>query len=421
MTPLSHRLVSSALVLAAALLFVVGPPAARAITAVPSQIVVSVSPSSPAVGQDVTVTATAKDSSGGTFTGYSAPASWSDSSGTLSPSTPVGFVNGVSRTVARIDRPFRGDVISVTSGSTGKSRAFNVVGPPDHLSTSMSSGITVGTPFTVTVSARDAANNLVTGFAGPATWSDSAGALASSTPNDFVAGVSKTSVQSSAPVRGDRLTVDAGGLSAVSGAFNVVGPATHVEVLAPSSPPAGTAFKITAHARDAAGNIATGYNGPATWTETSGTLTPAAPNDFVAGTSTTTVQVPVAFKSDLVTLTSGGFSARRTFNVFGPLHHIAFTWTPTNVPIDCSSATGSLVARAVDAAGNVLTNYNDPAPTWFLEGATEQAIAPTAPAPFVAGVSNNPSLTITPPSRMSILTIWLISEGKVWPVIVCGG
>ena len=92
------------------------------------------------------------------------------------------------------------------------------------------------------------------------------------------------------------------------------------------------------------------------------------------------------------------------------------------VPRDCSSASGSLVARAVDAVGNVLTSYNDPSPSWFLEGATTgQGISPAAPAPFTAGVSNNPEVTIAPPSRLSGLTIWVLTLGRVWTVRVCGG
>jgi hypothetical protein len=407
-------------VFASALLCLAAVPPGQAATIVPAQIVVKLSSSAPAVGQDITVTATAKDTSGHTYTSWSAPASWSDRSGALSPAAPADFVNGVSTTVAHVDVPFRNDVIAITSGSTGKSRAFNVVGPLDHLSVSVPGSHTVNMPFTVRATARDAANNLVTSFAGSASWSDSAGALASFTPSDFVAGVSRTSVQTSIPLRGDHVAISSDGLSA-SSIFNVIGPATHLSLSIPSSIPVASPFKITARALDAAGNVATGYNAPAGWSETSGTIVPAAPSDFVAGVSTTTAQVPVAFKSDGLTLTSGGLSATGAFNVLGPFDHIALTWTPSSTPpIDCSSAAGSLVAQAQDVAGNVLTSYNDAAPSWFIGGAeATDTISPAVPAPFVAGVSNNPTVTLSV-ARRSALDIGVISSGKVEYVRVCG-
>jgi hypothetical protein len=412
----------ASLVIASASLCLSGVPAARAATVVPSQIVVNLSTRSPGVGQDVTVTMVAKDSSGQTYTSWSGPASWSDSSGALSPAAPNGFVNGVSTTVARVGLPVHNDVISVTSGITAKSPAFNVIGPLDHLSVSVPRSDIVDKPFTVTATARDAADNQVPSFSGSATSSDSAGALSSFAPSDFVAGKSSTSVQSSSPLRGDHVTISSGGLSSTSGAFNVIGPVTHLDLLAPSSVPVASGFKITSHALDAAGNVVTGYNASANWIESSGTISPAAPSDFVAGVSTTTVQVPVALKSDVVTLTSGVLSASRAFRVIGAFDHIALAWTPSSTPpIRCTSAAGSLLARAEDAAGNVISSYNDAAPFWLIQsGQTGDTITPTTPAPFVAGVSRNPNVAVSA-SGLSGLTIWVGTGSKVATVKVCGG
>jgi hypothetical protein len=336
-------------VLAAALLAVVGAPSAGAITTVPAQIAVTLSPSSPAVGQDVRVTAVAKDSLGQTMTSFSVPASWSDRSGALSPGAPADFVNGVSTTVAHIDRAFHGDVISVTAGTTGTSRAFNVLGPLDHLTTSIPSGPKVDTPFNVTISARDAVNNLLTGYTGALAWSDSAGALPA--PSAFAGGVSTTSVQLANPVHNDRLTITTGGLS-VTRSFNVIGPVTKLDLSAPSSVAPATPFKIVASARDAAGNVVPDYNAPASWIDSAGALTPSTPSAFVKGVSTTVAQFPTPVTPDVVTLSTGAFSAHRTITAVGPLDHVALTWTTASAGYLCSSVTGSLVARAVDAALN---------------------------------------------------------------------
>jgi hypothetical protein len=325
----------------------------------------------------------------------------------------------VSTTVAQVTAPFHNDVITITSGITAKSKAFSVVGAADHLSVSVPPA-TVDTPFTIKAMARDAANNLVTSFSGSTSWTDSAGALASFAPSDFVAGVSSTSVQSSAPLRGDHVTISSGGLSAKS-AFNVIGPATHLHLSIPTSAPVASPFTIRSRALDAAGNVATGYNALAGWSESSGTIAPAAPSSFVAGVSTTTAQIPVAVKSDVVTLTSGALSAMGTFNVIGAFDHIALTWTATSPPpIGCTSAAGSLVAQAQDVAGNVLTRYNDAAPSWFIEfGEVTDTISPAAPAPFVDGVSNNPTVTISA-ARRSALSLGVITGSNVADVTVCG-
>ena len=411
----------TSLAIAAALLPLTGVPSARAATAVPSQFVFTLSSRSPAVGQDITVTVVAKDSLGRTYTSWSSPATWSDSSGTLSPTTPGDFVNGVSTTVAHVDAPSQNDVISIASGSTGKSPKFNVVGPLDHLHVSVPGSDSVNTPFTVKATAQDAVGNLVKSFAGNATWTDGRGALASFTPGNFVAGVSTTTVQSPTPLKDDHVTISSGGLSATSGAFNVVGPPVRLALSIPPSASVASPFTITSRVLDGAGNVASGYNAPAGWSEASGTISPAAPSDFVAGVSKTTVQIPIAWKSDVVTLTTGALTASRTINVLGPFNHVALTWTPSSPPILCTSATGSLIAHAEDVAGNVLTGYNDAADYWLLEfGQAGDTISPAAPAPFVAGVSTNPSVTVNA-TGLTGLTLWLVTEGKVTTVTVCGG
>jgi hypothetical protein len=411
----------ASLAVAVAALCLAGVPSAGAATIVPSQYVFTLSSRSPAVGQDITVTVVAKNSTGHTYTSWSGPATWSDASGTLSPAAPGDFVNGVSTTVAHVDVPFHNDVISIRSGSTGQSAKFNVVGPLDHLRVRVPPSNGVNTPFTVRATAQDAAGNLVKSFAGSATWSDGRGALASFAPSDFVAGVSTTSVQSPTPLRADRVTISSGALSATSGAFSVIGPATRLKLSAPSSVPVAGAFRITARALDAAGNVATGYNAPAAWSESSGTISPAAPSAFVAGVSTTTVRVPVAFKADVVTLTTGGLSATGMVDVIGPFDHVALTWTPSSPPdVRCTSATGSLVARAEDVAGNVLTGYTDTADYWFIEfGQAGDTISPGAPAPFLGGVSTNPSVSVDA-TGLSVVSLWVVSGGKVAVVKVCG-
>ena len=410
------------LLAAAAPLGVIGAPSARAATPCEQadHIAVSVSPSTPAVGQDLTVKAVAKDASNHTCvaSGYGL---WNDNAGALAPVTPytqVLFLNGVATFTAHLDKPLHNEVINVFFYlGDGKSRKFNVLGPLDHLTTSIPSGNKVGTPFNITLTARDAVNNLLTGYTGALSWNDSAGVLPS--PSPFAGGVSKTSISLSSPVRSDRLTITTGGLS-VTRSLNVIGPVTKLDLHAPTSVAPATPFKIVASARDAAGNVVPDYNASASWSDSAGSLTPSTPSAFLKGVSTTSAQFPAPVKSDVVTLTAGGLSAHRTVSAVGPFNHVEIAWTPASVAFDCSSATGSVVARAVDAAGNLVTSYNDPSPTWFLEGSGLPGdLTPAEPAPFVAGVSNNPSVAITP-AYIRTLTL-AVTTGKTWNGVAIRG
>jgi hypothetical protein len=369
------RWLAVALLVGSALLILGGAPSARADFTWPDHVVVSVSPSAPSVGQDITVKAVAKDASGDT-SGLTGTGTWYDSAGALAtalPLTYIQFENGVATIVAHADKPLHNDVINVHFGpASGTSRAFNVLGPLDHLTTSIPSGLKVNSPFAITLSARDAANNLLTGYTGALSWSDSAGAVPS--PDPFSGGVSKTTVQLANPVRSDRLTISTGGLS-VARSLSVIGPVTKLDLQAPTSVAVATQFKVVSLARDAAGNLVPDYSAPASWSDSAGAITPSAPSDFVKGVSTTIAQVPAPVKSDVVTLASGGMSGHRTLNAVGPVDHFAVAWKPGNVASDCSSATGSVVVRAVDVAGNVVTSYNSSSAGWYIESGAGSVIS----------------------------------------------
>jgi hypothetical protein len=267
-----------------------------------------------------------------------------------------------------------------------------------------------GAAFTVTVSARDAANNLLTGYAGPAEWKDIAGALPGN-PSDFAAGVSKTSVTISQPVRGDRVTASSGGVQGTSGAFSVAGAVDHLELSAPSSAPAGTTFTITARARDAAGNLVKGYAGPATWSDSAGQLAPGAPADFSAGVSTTTARVLAPVHNDVITLSSGGVAAQRKINAVGNVDHF-----DARVPSTVAVGTPfTLTVSARDAAGNVVPDYASAGAThWFPGGfPTDGGLL----ADFVKGVSKT-TITLAAPRHRIQITVentiesWSISSNS---------
>ena len=115
----------------------------------------------------------------------------------------------------------------------------------------------------------------------------------------------------------DQIAVSSGGASGQSARFDVLGPLHHIAISGvPASVTAGQAFAVRATAKDALNDTITDYAAPAAWSDRSGTLTPASPNDFAAGVSTTTARVGTPYHDNRIRLTSGsvmGTSAQ--FNV----------------------------------------------------------------------------------------------------------
>ena len=252
-----------------------------------------------------TVTASARDAAGNPIGDYNAPATWSNLDGGLAPAAPADFVNGISTTTDTIDhRPTTRGSRFESGGVSGHSEPFEVLGPASldvHFVDPMEAGV----PFTVTVFARDAAGKKMTTYQGTATWSDLSGTLSPAAPARFVNGVSTTEATITQAFHNDRLMVRSGGAQERTGPFDVRGPVASIVVTLPPSSAAkarGRAhvytlagvFTLKATALDAAGNLVSGYDGPASWSSLDGVLSPAAPNPFVHGVSTTQATIPVA-------------------------------------------------------------------------------------------------------------------------------
>jgi hypothetical protein len=177
---------------------------------------------------------------------------------------------------------------------------------PVAVKVGMTGPVNAGAPFTVTARLVDAAGNVVTGYDGPGTWSDTSGQLSPGAPAAFVNGVSTTSATVPVAFRNDRITVNADGVSGQSGAFAVRGPLSRIGVSVATPVFAGTPFTVKARAYDSAGNLLTTYNRAATWSDLSGGLSPSAPSSFVNGVSTTSATVASPFSRDRITVSSSG-------------------------------------------------------------------------------------------------------------------
>src|SRR3954466_10286078 len=172
------------------------------------------------------------------------------------------------------------------------SAKFDIVGPLDHIDVYTPASATTTAPFTVTARARDAAGHAVTGYNGPATWSDKSGQLQAGGSTGFVNGVSTISASEATPCHGDVVSITSSGLTGSTRAFNVVGPFDHLDTRVPASVLLSGSFTLTAYAHDAANNLVPTYIGDWTWFSDSsaGSMAP-----FVGGVSKTTISASDAW------------------------------------------------------------------------------------------------------------------------------
>jgi hypothetical protein len=169
----------------------------------------------------------------------------------------------------------------------------------------------------------------------------------------------------------------------------------HLEVRVPSNVSVGSPFTVTTTARDAAGNAVPSFAPTdGTWSELfdgGGSL-----GAFVKGVSKTSVTLPYPEHQIHLFVAAGGLQGTSNpYNIVGPLDHIETAWTRTDGQTGCRSMmTGKLVMKAVDSLGQVIPTYNETGMTWIEGVGGLSALDPSAPAPFVKGVSSNPSVVL---------------------------
>ena len=357
-----------------------------------------------------TLTVTAKDAFGNTATGYTGTVAFSGGgTGTTLPGN-YAFVAGDSgthtftatltqagaRTITATDTvtgTINGTTGTVTVGSAAAT-TLTVAGPANA-----TAGVSFGT---LSVTAKDAFGNVATGYLGTVTFSGGGTSPTLPANYSFVAGDSGTHTFTATLTQSGARTITAtdtvaGSINGTTGAIAVApaGAATFT-VTGPANATAGVSFNtLTVTAKDAFGNIATGYTGIAHFTGGGTSPTLPANYTFVAGDNGT--------HTFTATLTqAGGQTVTTTDTVTGTI--TGTTGTITVAPVAAATLTvsgpanatagvsfGSLTVTAKDSFGNVATGYLGT--VTFSGGGT----SPTLPAnyTFVAGDSGTHTFTAT--------------------------
>ncbi len=231
-------------------------------------------------------TVTAKDAFGNTATGYLGTAHFTSTDGQATAGTGLPgnyhFLVGDAgvKTFSATLKTSPSQTITGTDTSSGTitgTTASITVAPSSTTTLTVTAGLAqnAGTPFNVTVTAKDAFGNTATGYTGTVHITTTDGAATPPADNTLASGVGTFSVTLKTVG-----TFSVTGTDTVTGTINgtqsgiVVGPANAatftVTTTAGGSQTAGATFNVTVTAKDGFGNTATGYLGTVHFTSTDG-------------------------------------------------------------------------------------------------------------------------------------------------------
>ncbi|MDQ1495615.1 MAG: hypothetical protein QOG69_2098 [Actinomycetota bacterium] len=410
------RLVAAALIAVPISFFAAGVANAAAAT----HFSVS-APASATVGNAVTVTVTALDSSNAIATTYAGTVHFtSTDAGAALPtnSTFSGGVGSFSVTFSSAGTMHL-TVTDTSSSITGTSGSVNVTQSTTHLSATAAATAPAGNSFVVTVKALDGGGNVVTGYAGTVklTSSDSAAVL----PANSTLSSGQHAFTVTLKTAGSRtVTATDTANSGISGTTPTitVAPATttHLLVTAPTSSAAGLSFVVAVTAKDAYQNTVTTYGGTVhlTSTDTSASLSSNAKLTNGVGNFSATLR------------TIGGRTVKATDTVTSSITGTSGTITVVarTSPIRAAGTDRIGTAVAVSklnfpsgGAGAVVLARSDDFPDALV--AAPLAATTKAPLLFVQGASL-PTVTRGEISRVlgAHGTVYLIGSTSAIPVNV---
>ncbi len=179
-------------------------------------------------------------------------------------------------------------------GATGSAVSVTVnFPPPDHFEFISVGTQTAGTSFNITITAKDASNNLIANYIGANALNVSTGTVSPSVTGSFSNGVWIGSVTVTGAGSVVTLFTTGSGVSGTSNIFTVNPGALNRFTFALISSPqtAGSAFSITVTAKDVYGNTATSYVGSPSLTYSAGSISPSTVDAFINGVGSTSVTV----------------------------------------------------------------------------------------------------------------------------------
>jgi hypothetical protein len=231
-----------------------------------------------------------------------------------------------------------------------------------HLSVTAPAAATVGTAFSITVTALDAANNTVTTYSGTVHFTSIDNQAVLPANSKLTNGTGTFSVTLNT-LGSQTITVTdtAAAIAGTSNSINATAsPATHLLVTAPASTTTGVAFSVTVTALNASNNVVTGFADVITLSSTDGQAVLPANSALTNGTGTfsatmKTSGIQTITATDTVTTSITGTSNSITVNSTGDATHFSVT-----APTSATAGTAfNITVTALDASNRVASGYSD--------------------------------------------------------------
>ncbi|MBI5836107.1 MAG: hypothetical protein HZB25_02570 [Candidatus Eisenbacteria bacterium] len=337
----------------------------------------------------------ARDTYNNIADGFVGPASATDVSGLLAPSS-LAFTAGVWAGTFTVPVAVDPDSILIfASGKLGSSNLFHVAA--QHMAgfavNVSGAPVTAGVKFPLSIRAVDDSGYTVGSYTTAVQLGDSTGTIVPSATGGFTAGIWSDSVRVTRARVGNRIAALGVGYSGLSVPFSVVaGPTLRLMVTAPpdtaqvANPSrrlarvVSRAFPLTVSAVDAYGNLTSSFAGTATLDDRKHRITPTT-GAIAAGSWSGTVVVSDTTAFNQVTATSGAFHGSSAYIDVNPPSLALFSVTP---------AAGAYVAgvpfavtiRALDDLGGT-TPYFTSSVNMTDDSGT---LAPLNSGAFTAGV-----------------------------------
>jgi hypothetical protein len=242
------------------------------------------------------------------------------------------------------------------SANTATASVPIVAGPVDYFEVGLGApAFPAGSPFNLTLTARDQFGNLAESFQSFVYLSDTTGTISPAVSGDFVLGQRLETV--SIPQTANSVVIhaeDVAGHFGDSTPFEVIGGGVNHFVIDPiADQVAGVPFDVTIRAMDDLGNLMDTYAGAVNLHDTTGTVSPAASGTFSGGIR---VEPTTILRQDpaVVLSVDDGLGHTGTSNAFsvtaGAPAAIVFASPPQNVLHDAPSAV--LQVQIQDGYGN---------------------------------------------------------------------
>ncbi len=241
--------------------------AAIAVTAGPASALVVSGPSSAVAGQPFVEKVTATDTFGNVAAAYVGTVHFTSTDPLAVLPADATLTNGVGHFAVTLNTAGNQTITTTdkTNSSLSNTTAAITVaaGLASHFVVTAGAGQKVGTPFQFTVTALDAANNVVIGYTGTVNFGSGAGAAALPGNSMLVngQGIFNATLQTAGVQAIAATDVSNAGLSGSVTVSASAGAAATLVVNVPSSSVAGQPIVETVIARDQFGNIAAGYSG----------------------------------------------------------------------------------------------------------------------------------------------------------------